>query len=1202
MAAPTEPLTSWNPFHGLIKYLSTFRVSNNHATEPGHEEKCHNKIDCESLQCLPSISRNTFDQVYITDNDEMYQWASKDTYMFSLFKFLQKFKCLQFFLDGMVTINPCWLSVLKLDEVLNKNEPIEITDTLILHCASIETYSKVIPLIRGPYNRLILHGHTTWDQIKQLYHPGVKQFRINATFEMTPNQHDEFIKFVKNHCRGRDNKTRYQLCAFYCTIFPSILAVIVYLILSYLTNIDEPGVDRSGPLSMLVFAAFVMSASKSDHPSEQVVTVGGISSKMSVVRSGKNKVRDVMKRMRDSKAAKAAEASVDPGPPKKRPTTVEREEVLDNEELRDATTNAEEEPSNYPQKGGFAKHKKRQAMLSKVATMRSFIGTAPDTSSQMSDARIHDTSTSMAVPELPESSNEHNASEAVPELPKSSYGRNASELPFIPACKSNSYPQMATEFVQSKIKTLHDTIVALGNQLKAQQQPSEGHSATGSARKAFEDLGPRQRQRVNKRFDAELTAFCERYLIDDKTEYLNQFLRKADSQQLSAIQTLQLQTELRFSGNTMDKLRRILRLSGCNVLASKRAVKKLTADLPLKLSKKTVKNCTLVMVDNIKQCLETFLNALLDQGIPVKEEVPLCAVSDKGGSSTKIAVLIGPSKSRNSPRSTFLIAMYDGEENRECLEAAFHQFKTELCGSDTTITLKDGITRQLVVSQTGDLKLLKILYGHRAATRGSTCFFCLAPYESTISATIDRGAGIRRKLEKNEAVMQDYEPVLPIPYNMVFLPTLHLIMGITSIIIDASIAAVWKCERRVKKLPEVPLEEISTKPERKKYADLEEALTDIAKNVEAWNNIKQQLHSTEEGQQEGNGSDDVFVCEASNCIGRILGINLPSRIGKAANVLKSFKKAEFHTICAGLSVKQATNGLKWKKWNPKEASISSIVDAIIDEVTNCEKAMSTLENQQDRLESQIRERIDNIRRLSAWVNTLFKAFEKVGAYQSAWFQAFTGGHVRKLLVKAPSIRQHLKAEDGTSLCNYPEINAGITALELLGKIQDYTVADVLDPDQIARMKVCIERFKDHLKTHFGDIAPGHKLHILLNHMAEFADEHDTIGFFSEQSIESCHADVNAMSRRFCYHDFGQQASAIMREFFNRCYCYRLLMAKKKRQRFQQLSQKRWAKRESRKKENKENTGAAKPTSEHDQCADPKPSVSPRKSSSDDSGF
>uniref|UniRef100_A0A7E4ZY93 Transmembrane protein n=1 Tax=Panagrellus redivivus TaxID=6233 RepID=A0A7E4ZY93_PANRE len=211
MEAPSKlkgKLSSWKRIYGLLHYLLIFIMPNEDDTELCLEDDCLNTdwIVCESISSQPSC--NIYDQVFITDSDEMYQWASKDTFMFRLLKFLQKFRYLRFFLDGIITVNSCWQSVLRVDEVNSKNEHVDIADTLILHCNSIETYSKVIPRIRGSYNSLILHGHISWDQIKQLIHPDVKQVRINAVFKINPvaKEYEEFINFIIKHCRGMDYK------------------------------------------------------------------------------------------------------------------------------------------------------------------------------------------------------------------------------------------------------------------------------------------------------------------------------------------------------------------------------------------------------------------------------------------------------------------------------------------------------------------------------------------------------------------------------------------------------------------------------------------------------------------------------------------------------------------------------------------------------------------------------------------------------------------------------------------------------------------------------------------------------------------------------------------------------------------------------------------------------------------------------------
>uniref|UniRef100_A0A7E4V6Q8 Metallophos domain-containing protein n=1 Tax=Panagrellus redivivus TaxID=6233 RepID=A0A7E4V6Q8_PANRE len=151
---------------------------------------------------------DTYDQVFITDDEEIYQWASEDRYRLRMIKFLQKYKCIRYILDCSHDVNAVWKSVVWADEIINEEEPIFVTDTLILHCGSIESYRKVIPRIRGSYNRLVLHGHMSWFQVKQLIHPNVKQVRINATFEMLPVEieRENFVNYIMKHCRGAEYK------------------------------------------------------------------------------------------------------------------------------------------------------------------------------------------------------------------------------------------------------------------------------------------------------------------------------------------------------------------------------------------------------------------------------------------------------------------------------------------------------------------------------------------------------------------------------------------------------------------------------------------------------------------------------------------------------------------------------------------------------------------------------------------------------------------------------------------------------------------------------------------------------------------------------------------------------------------------------------------------------------------------------------
>uniref|UniRef100_A0A7E4ZU17 Transmembrane protein n=2 Tax=Panagrellus redivivus TaxID=6233 RepID=A0A7E4ZU17_PANRE len=56
-----------------------------------------------------------------------------------LFKFFQKYDCMQYILDGNQTINPSWNTVLRVEDIINGNELIYVTNTLILNRSNATT-------------------------------------------------------------------------------------------------------------------------------------------------------------------------------------------------------------------------------------------------------------------------------------------------------------------------------------------------------------------------------------------------------------------------------------------------------------------------------------------------------------------------------------------------------------------------------------------------------------------------------------------------------------------------------------------------------------------------------------------------------------------------------------------------------------------------------------------------------------------------------------------------------------------------------------------------------------------------------------------------------------------------------------------------------------------------------------------------------
>uniref|UniRef100_A0A7E4ZWR1 F-box domain-containing protein n=1 Tax=Panagrellus redivivus TaxID=6233 RepID=A0A7E4ZWR1_PANRE len=139
-----------------------------------------------------------YDQVFITDNDNIALWASKETFLFRLFHTLHRFAVLRIIIDAFFEINPTWQVVLCVDAIIDKKLPIYVRDTVVLHCNSTNSYEQIIPFICGPYTRLTLHGNLTVDQVKQLVNSSVKKVRINARMEVPKNSYDDFTEFVAN--------------------------------------------------------------------------------------------------------------------------------------------------------------------------------------------------------------------------------------------------------------------------------------------------------------------------------------------------------------------------------------------------------------------------------------------------------------------------------------------------------------------------------------------------------------------------------------------------------------------------------------------------------------------------------------------------------------------------------------------------------------------------------------------------------------------------------------------------------------------------------------------------------------------------------------------------------------------------------------------------------------------------------------------
>uniref|UniRef100_A0A7E4VXE7 Recep_L_domain domain-containing protein n=1 Tax=Panagrellus redivivus TaxID=6233 RepID=A0A7E4VXE7_PANRE len=157
-------------------------------------------IACPEVKTLRQRRRRFYNHIYVTDDKRIRNIAMKESCE------NLDFQWLRYLADGPFTIDPTWQTVLLVDDIVCKNRPLYVNDTLVLDLKLVESYDRLVPLIVGPYSRLVLYGHFTWDQIKNLIHDNVKQVRIMNKIEVYQRDYNEVVKFMNSFGRGFVNK------------------------------------------------------------------------------------------------------------------------------------------------------------------------------------------------------------------------------------------------------------------------------------------------------------------------------------------------------------------------------------------------------------------------------------------------------------------------------------------------------------------------------------------------------------------------------------------------------------------------------------------------------------------------------------------------------------------------------------------------------------------------------------------------------------------------------------------------------------------------------------------------------------------------------------------------------------------------------------------------------------------------------------
>lgn len=232
-----------------------------------------------------------------------------------------------------------------------------------------------------------------------------------------------------------------------------------------------------------------------------------------------------------------------------------------------------------------------------------------------------------------------------------------------------------------------------------------------------------------------------------------------------------IQTEVRLTNSMMDRVRQFMRRQGLIVFASRRKVNDLRKsfcpedevvafETTYEKSGKTVT----VIGAKVRSVRDVLLHRLDSQRIGgIVEDscssVQVCLVADKGASTVKLGALLSTSRSVNAPSNMSLLAIYEGNEDRELMQKVFREIADEVFSLTSIVLPETNRTIGIDWFFTGDLKLLKIVCGIRPSNARNPCVVCVQPAESTFGNMVPSPAVERAYLAVNQAVCQDGETI-----------------------------------------------------------------------------------------------------------------------------------------------------------------------------------------------------------------------------------------------------------------------------------------------------------------------------------------------------------------------------------------------------------------------------------------------------------
>ena len=635
--------------------------------------------------------------------------------------------------------------------------------------------------------------------------------------------------------------------------------------------------------------------------------------------------------------------------------------------------------------------------------------------------------------------------------------------------------------------------------------------------------------------------------------------------QLTAEDTVAIQSLFRFSDNTMRKLRVCFNNRKVPIFASERQTKKVKE--PLISHVKNAESGVMGLMrtkndENVSSCafvriplMKKFLEDLIEKDVHTfdfegnfQNRWWFLFAGDKGGRHMKYTVEIENSSNAGSVNNVHVYAMFEAQDSVENMLKfwfpVYHDQLQEMQSEE--FTMNDG--RKVLIFLGGDYHYLDDNMGHQ----GSSASYPSALDKVELSHLQNHGgkphtpetcpveprdiddyvynyneflADTRNPNDRRQNGKFHCSVVGPMMFPLnsliqVVPPSLHVLLGVTLVLynllqdacrkIDCDAGNQEKCEAEKERINldwEVASWEVST---------IENTLNEIGVQVLIMINRKHRLDAVLRGDQKTNiqlmKSSDISAkkctknskCDSPVCIITNYDTNIE---WVACDICSPDDEVNLHTMCQGLTPAEENSlgDTSYSCIKCRNVTMADVVDSKIQQLLADEQSTT-----KRKIESQVV--ADNLKSayhkfLGDREKKLELALEHMKVVRQAYHgNVMVGNHSKIVLERHKELTE--------VIADHPELKAKFDRLfEIFGEAMRYTMARrFLLEDEIEKLEELVIEFGKLFPVYFPERYITRKIHELIFNFVPFAKKSKTIGLLSEQESESKHAAVNAALR------------------------------------------------------------------------------------------